>query len=227
MAKVNGELGMEDKVFAESLRDALARAALTPSVLARELRVSRATVYKWLSGQLPSHKHARALQARLTVPSFGLSNVEAVPPSSLARRVPLIEGMPATGHPGTYVVDLTPKTWLQADIEFSTQAIGLRLADDCMEPEFYKGEIVIVDPQVQPHDGDYVIAELQEAQEAGCSLWTFKQYRARGYHRGQQVYDLVPLNPTYSTMTVGPDFPARVVGTMVEHRRRLRLRTSS
>jgi SOS-response transcriptional repressor LexA len=217
---------VRDKVFGESLRDAMARAKIKPSTLARELGVSRAIVYKWLSGYLPSHRQTRALQARLGMADLGVSNVMAAPPSSMARRVPLIESTPEAGKTGVYIVDLTPQSWLEADADFSTQAVGLRLADDSMEPEFYRGEIVIVDPQVQPRDGDYVVAELQDADEPS-RLWTFKEYRARGYYRDQQVYDLVPLNPTYRTTTVGPDFPGRIVGTMVEHRRRPRLRKSS
>jgi SOS-response transcriptional repressor LexA len=218
---------VEDKVFAESLREVMARANIKPSTLARELGVSRAIVYKWLFGHLPSRKHAHRLQARLGLADFGLSNVGAAPPSSMARRVPLIESTPAPGKQGAYVVDLTPHSRLEADVEFSSQAVGLRLPDDSMEPGFYKGEIVIVDPQVQPHDGDYVVAELQEACEPGRNLWTFRQYRTRGHYRGQPVYDLVPLDPTYSTTTVGPDFPGRIVGTVVEHRRRPRLRQPS
>ena len=214
---------MEDTLFAKSLHEAMVRAKIKPSTLAKELRVSRATIYKWLSGQLPSRKHARFLQLRLGLTDSHVSNVMAAPPSSMARRVPLIESTPEAGKTGVYVVDLTPQSWLEADADFSTQAVGLRLADDSMEPEFYMGEIVIVDPQVQPRDGDYVVAELQEADEPS-RLWTFKQYRARGHHRGQQVYDLVPLNPTYRTTTVGPDFPGRIVGTMVEHRRRFHAR---
>jgi SOS-response transcriptional repressor LexA len=215
---------VEDTPFAKSLHEAMVRGKIKPSTLARELRVSRATIYKWLSGQLPSRKHARFLQARLGLTDFGAPNVLTAPPSSMARRVPLMETMPATGNHGDYGLDITQKIWLEADAEFSAEAVGLRLADDSMEPEFFKGEIVIVDPQVQPRDGDYVVAEFKQANEPNRSLWTFKQYRARGHYGGQQVYDLVPLNPTYSTTTVGPDFPARIVGTLVEHRRRPQLR---
>jgi hypothetical protein len=210
------------KDFKDLLRDAMAEAKLDPPTLARELKVARQTVYKWLSGQLPSHRHARALDARLGLSMFPVSNVRPLPPSSMGRRVPVIEGVPSSAITGACIVDLQPNHWLEADKEISAQAIAFRLGVDAMEPEFYKGEIIIVDPQVEPHNGDYVITEIIERnQESNHELWMFAQYRPRGYLREKPVYDLVPLNPSYKTVTVGRDNPGRIVGTMVEHRRRL------
>jgi Peptidase S24-like len=215
------------KDFKDLLRDAMAEVGIDPPTLARELKVSRQTVYKWLSGQLPSHRHARALDARLGLSTFPVSNILPAPSNRMARRVPLIEGMPnSSALSGACVVNLRSQNWVEADSELSAQAIAFRLGGDAMEPEFYSGEIVIVDPQLEPQNGDYVIAEIfEENQENSHGLWTFTQYRPRGHHRGQVVYDLVPLNPSYKTVTVGPDSPGRIVGTMVEHRRRPRLRT--
>ena len=202
----------------------MARAKIKPSELARELGVSRASVYKWLAGDvLPHRRYAHALQARLGLHSFAVSNMFGAPPSSAARRLPLMEGTVVTGPLGPLVAKILQTNWLEADDTFSGEAFGFRLDDDRMEPEFHGGEIVIVDPQVEPRDGDYVIAELQNPQDAAQRIWTFNQFRVRGRHRGQEVFDLVPLNPSYGTITVSPALPGRIVGTLVEHRRRLRM----
>jgi SOS-response transcriptional repressor LexA len=213
-------LALANKDFKDLLRDAMAAANIAPPTLAKELKVSRQTVYKWLSGQLPSHRHARALDARLGLSTFQVSNVKPLPSTGVANRIPIIEGEPASAA-GTSIVKPRPSGWLEADDEISPQAIAFRMGGNSMEPEFYNGEIIIVDPQVEACDGDYVLVEiLEKPQDEGHSLWTFKQYRDRGRHRGERVYDLVPLSPSCKTITIGPDTPGRIVGTMVEHRRR-------
>ena len=214
---------MQDEVFAKSLREALARAGITPSVLAMELGVSRAIVYRWLSGALPSHRHARALEARLGLLNPGLSSLAAIALPSTAHRVPLLRKPPSPDEQGQGSDNAVEKL-VEVDNEFSPEAFGLRVANDAMEPEFREGEIVIVDPQVRPSDGDYLVVELQDTQERTGTIWMLNQYRPRGFHRERRVFDLVPLNPAYRTITVTPDLSARMIGVVVEHRRRFRSR---
>src|SRR5262245_6696816 len=71
---------MEDTPFGKNLQEAMVRAKIKPSTLARELRVSRATIYKWLSGQLPSRKHARFLQSRLGLTDSDVSKCHGCAP---------------------------------------------------------------------------------------------------------------------------------------------------
>jgi hypothetical protein len=213
------------KDFKDLLRNAMAEAKIDPPTLARELKVTRQTVYKWLSGQLPSHRHSRALNARLGLSTFPVSNVAFLPSGSLERRVPVIEPASVSAN-GACVVSLQPANWLEADKGISPQAIAFRLGGNSMEPEFHEGEIVVVEATLEPRNGDYIIVEIIDpSQEAGHALWIFSQYRPRGHHRDHPVYDLVPLNPSYKTTTVGPDNPGCIVGTMVEHRRSFRRRT--
>ena len=52
---------------------------------------------------------------------------------------------------------------------------------------------------------------------------TFKKYRARGSDaNGVAIFDLVPLNSDYATVTVSSSNPGTIIGTMMEHRRRRR-----
>jgi Peptidase S24-like len=215
---------MENKVFAEVLRKALAVAEITPSVLAKELGVSRAIVYRWLSGALPSHKHARALGVRLGLWVPPASNWD--PSSSAQRRVRFVEPKLAIG--GCWSVDRQSNRWLEVDEGISAQAIAFRIPGDAMEPEFSEGEIVIIDPSIEPRDGDYIVAEIpgHGQKQPHPDTLLFHQFRARGHHLDQPVYDLVPLNPSHSTKTIGADNHGRIVGTLVEHRRRFRIKNS-
>jgi len=82
-----------------------------------------------------------------------------------------------------------------------------------MLPEFREGDMVIIDPAVEPSPGDYVVAQNDDNEA------TFKKFRPRGVNeRGQQVFELVPLNEDYPSLR-SDCVSIRIIGTMVEHRR--------
>jgi len=87
-----------------------------------------------------------------------------------------------------------------------------------MEPEFQAGDVIIVDPNIQPRPGDFVVAKLDGEEKA-----TFKKYRDRGSDQdGTRVIELVPSNPDYPTLRIDSRNPGKIIATMVEHRRRRR-----
>lgn len=109
---------------------------------------------------------------------------------------------PGAGH--DYVV-------VQADLGSHTFALKVR--GDSMEPEFKEGDTIIIDPDIKPTPGDYVVAR-NEDQEA-----TFKKYRPRGRNaQGIDVIELVPLNEDYPILRSDVS-PIEIIGTLVEHRR--------
>ena len=95
-----------------------------------------------------------------------------------------------------------------------------------MEPEFHEGEVVVIDPQVQPMHGDCVAVELLGLdKEPGHGEVTFKEYRPRAPGGdGTAVFDLVPVNPSYATITVNAKNRGRIIGTMVAHHKGRRVR---
>lgn len=100
------------------------------------------------------------------------------------------------------------------DLELSGSSFALRIKGKSMLPEFNEGDLVIIDPEVDPHPGDYVAAKNGE-EEA-----TFKKFRPRGTdENGKDVFELIPLNDDFPTLHSDRDGPMRIVGTMVEHRR--------
>lgn len=95
-------------------------------------------------------------------------------------------------------------------------AFALEIEGDSMLPEFRPGDRVIIDPDVNPMPGDFVVAKNSH-QKA-----TFKKFRPRGMNeQGAQVFELVPLNEDYPTMRSDIE-QLRIIGTMVEHRKKYR-----
>lgn len=99
------------------------------------------------------------------------------------------------------------------DLDVSDQTFALIIEGDSMTPEFQSQDKIIVDPNIEPRPGDFVVAKNTE-EEA-----TFKKYRPRGTgEHGQMVFELVPLNDDYPTLHSERDH-LRIIGVMVEHRK--------
>lgn len=110
---------------------------------------------------------------------------------------------------------------VEADLarELSAESFAMVIKCVSMEPDFNNGDLVIVDPGVQPLPGDFIIAKMAADNEA-----VFRKYRSRGMDAsGYSLFELVPLNEDYHTVMATPMTPGQVVGVMIEHRRRRRM----
>ena len=93
---------------------------------------------------------------------------------------------------------------------------ALKVRGKSMEPEFKEGDTIIVDPDLYPNPGDYVVAKN------GSEYATFKKYRARGINEdGEDVFELIPLNPDFATLNSSVE-QISIIGVVVEHRRQMR-----
>jgi SOS-response transcriptional repressor LexA len=103
--------------------------------------------------------------------------------------------------------------WLLTTTELSENAFALKIKGNSREPDFKEGDVIMIDPAVEPLPGDFVVAKN------GDNEATFKKYRPRGVNeRGNTVFELVPLNEDYPSIR-SDITPARIIGVMVEHRR--------
>ena len=80
-----------------------------------------------------------------------------------------------------------------------------------MEPDFREGDAVVIDPEVIPLPGDFVVAKNGEEEALFKSIDRAALSRA-------EVFELVPLNEDYPTLR-SDQVPIRIIGTMIEHRR--------
>ena len=100
----------------------------------------------------------------------------------------------------------------------SPYAFALQVEGDSMRPDYNPGDIVIIDPDLVPRPGDVVVAKLDREGSA-----TLKKFRDRGLDAsGVRVIELVPINDDYPSLILDANNPGRIVGPVVELRKRLR-----
>ncbi|AFU18669.1 MULTISPECIES: LexA family protein [Actinobacillus] len=186
--------------------------------LASVCRVTPKAVSKWLNAEtMPSTANIYLLAKFLAVTpewlTYGIGNV--IPAAIGTTKVPLISYVQAGAWTG---IDDFRETcgdyeYILTDLDVSGDAFALKIKGDSMEPEFIAGDIVIIDPRVEPHAGEFVAA-INGDYEA-----TFKKYRPLEDldEYGRQHFELVPLNPDWHSMSSLKQ-EIRIIGTMVEHR---------
>jgi SOS-response transcriptional repressor LexA len=110
------------------------------------------------------------------------------------------------------VVD--PKRWVPAPSNVGPRAFALRLEGNSNDPDFRNGDVVVVDPDLQPKPGDWVAARFEDENTV-----TFRRYRLKSDGNGARTIQLVPLNPDWPTMPlVGR---GAIIGVATDHMRRL------
>ena len=188
------------------------------SALSTRTGVSLAQLGQYLGGyRNMGEKTARKIERGASKPVGWLdgADMNVAPAPVGSRQIPLISCVQAGMW--TEIADAYAPgdgaDWLLTDLDLSAHAFALEIKGDSMLPDFRPGDRVIIDPEIAPSPGDFVVARN------GSNEATFKKYRPRGVNEhGDQVFELVPLNPDYETMR--SDFtPIAIIGTMVEHRR--------
>ena len=76
--------------------------------------------------------------------------------------------------------------WVATTVEVGPRAFALRVNGPSMETEFWEGDRIVVDPDIQVESGDFVIAKN------GDDEATFKKYVKDG-----DRHFLVPLNAAW------------------------------
>jgi transcriptional regulator with XRE-family HTH domain len=139
------------------------------------------------------------------------SNVEDAPLDW--RRIPVIDYREAASWTiNSSVAQPGQHESIMTNLEHPLSTFALRLRDDSNAPKYQADDIVVINPAIPPRFGDMVVA----GNKGGDSL--FAQYRDGGINeRGDQVFELYPLNPIYAPVRSDRQTLA-IVGTMVEHR---------
>ena len=103
--------------------------------------------------------------------------------------------------------------YITTDLDVGSRTFAVEIQGDSMLPEFFEGDVVMIDPDEPPHPGDFVVAKNGDHEA------TFKKYKPRGYNAdGFEWFELVPLNDNYPPMR-SDICQIKIIGTMVEHRR--------
>lgn len=197
---------------------------LTQGQLGKAVGVSDVTVGYWERDlNTPGGKSLSKLASYLGVSEAYLlygkedeSNVAAAPVGAL--KVPVISYVQA----GQWTPESDARN-LEGNIDyvlstgsFSRGTFALKIKGKSMEPEFVEGDLILVDPELSPQPGDYVVAKNGEDEA------TFKKYRARGVNQeGNDIFELVPLNDDFAVRRSDKE-KINIIGVLVEHRRLMR-----
>ena len=226
--------------FADRFRIAREATGLSQRAFAKRIGITGATISNWEAGVTdPGNIRSALLEMAagvLGVPVTYLRTgkdkrevAEAPPGLTLAddgvRMIPVISYVQAgygKGAVDPYALGQGSEQ-IGVDREMASElgrlAFALMIDGESMMDEFRPGDVVIIDPAVKPRPGDFVVAKVDDDESA-----TFKKYRSRGVDTatGIEIFDLVPLNPDWPTISITPGNPGHLIGTMMEHRRRRR-----
>jgi len=174
-----------------------------------------------------SHTHIRDIEDGRSIPSF-----EMVMKFLKAYMVDIEAFLKQTGY---LPADLEPVgeskrlpiiSWTQAGswqeicdtsrygeyVETDAKGIfALRVRGESMETEFHQGDIIVINPYLKPEHNDYVVVSNEEGEG------TFKQLKKYGRTRV-----LHALNPKYDDIELSKDTEYRVVGVVIEKKKRYR-----
>ncbi|MBC3250481.1 helix-turn-helix domain-containing protein [Serratia fonticola] len=211
---------MKNETIGQRIRRRRKDLKLTQATLGARIGVAGGAVSQWEDDKTaPNGDNLLSLARELGCqPEFILygensaANVE--PARADSRMVPILSYVQA----GAWTAECTIRS-LDGDIEFlhtnldlSASAFTLIIKGRSMEPDFSEGDAVVIDPEVHPLPGDFVVAQN------GDDEALFKKYRPRGIIDGQEVFELVPLNEDYPTLRSDTS-SIRIIGTMMEHRK--------
>lgn len=131
-----------------------------------------------------------------------------------SRRVPLISYVQAGALAEKNPIEAFDGNleYILTDLDVSDFTFALRIEGDSMEPDFKAGDVIIVDPELEPTPGEFVVAKN------GGQQATFKKYRPTYTDiMGCQHFELVPLNDDYPVINSDHQ-PLTIIGVMIEHR---------
>jgi len=203
---------------------------LSQSELARRIGVKPQAVQAWETGKNgPSRKRGQAIAKELRITEeeleFGTSVERADPspkgsnPDLLKKmsfilsesRIPLLsdefrEGWGIFPYRSEGIMAL-----LDSPEGASERAFGIRVRGRGMEPEFFEGEIVIVDPALEVQSGDFVVVLLEGQKYALVRRLLVEPDQTR-YLEG--------LHPVYGGAPIPLLSPPLFLGKIIEKRKR-------
>jgi SOS-response transcriptional repressor LexA len=98
------------------------------------------------------------------------------------------------------------KMGLMTDADVSGLSFAIEIEGDSMRPLFRPGDRVVIDANIKPEPGDFVVAQSDGA-------LTFRKFRSRG----DTQFELVPLNDDWPVIRSESTL-VKVIGVMAEHR---------
>ena len=194
---------------------------ISQETLAKELGVTRQMVGLYEKGAQPSRavafKLAERLQLDVGVFDPLLAPVARVDTSIEVHSIPIYRlGTFLSERRGTGNMLGTSEGESSEALSVAParrKCIAVRMTDDSMSPIYGAGDVLIIDPAIEPRDKCRVLVSF------GDETAIVRQYNYRGVDRkGSKVYDLSTPNPDHITVTVNAENPGKIEGVVIERR---------
>jgi len=131
-------------------------------------------------------------------------------PLGQGQRIPILGWVQAGKFSPTETPDLSPTSpddFIYSDT-LGRNLFALRVENDSMEPLFHQGDIIIINPNIKPRSGDFVIVRLKSEGEV-----TFKKLSIKGGR-----ITLQPLNTKYDVIVLEEKDDFEIIGKVVERK---------
>lgn len=198
------------KKYVQELKDAIRRKGMSQADFADMIGFSKGLVSDVLNGKVKPSKRFVRLAGSIFEHSgrSGSGSMDGgvafVHDAGKMSSLPLLSWKQVANMKGEGSgVDLVSET-IPVSEKYNSKGFALRVEDDTMAPEFMEGEVVVVDPDVEPCSGRFVIAKVKD----GAA--TFKQL----VMDGGRTY-LKPLNDRYPILDV-TDGRYQILGVVVQ-----------
>lgn len=207
-------VGYMSDLKGERIKSRRVHLGLTQEQLADSVGVSYQAVQQWESGKSnPKGKRLQALSEALhcTKSWIEFGEDEGSRPSNVIQgptikgRYPLISWVAAGAWSDITELPLEDATLYPCPVACSARTFVLRVQGISMEPTFRDGELIFIDPAAEARHGSYVVARLEDENEA-----TFKQLIIEG---GQKY--LKPVNPNWPEQVTPINGNCNIVGSVV------------
>ncbi|MFT6987810.1 MAG: SOS-response transcriptional repressor LexA [Psychromonas sp.] len=203
------------KTLGNRIRERRKEKKLTQAAVAKSVGVSSASVTQWENDDnAPRGSNLIALAKALNCepdwllhgkssPPLDVNNVIAGP--ELQGLYPVISWVQAGDWSSIHEIHAADAIHYPCPVKCSNKTFLLKVQGMSMSPTFNEGELIFVDPDVQPINGKYIIARLDDENEA-----TFKQLIIEGGHKF-----LKAANPAWPTPIQPINGNCTIVGVVI------------
>lgn len=183
---------------------------LTQLEVAEMCFMSQASLQKIESGKVQSPRKIDELaEALKTTPEylrFGVSNVDNVTfVAAIGNYLPLISMVQAGSWSEIDEMDITTADLYPCPVKCSKKSFIVKVDGESMLPDFKSGDLLYVDPEAQYENGSFVVARLDDENQA-----TFKQLTIDG----NKKY-LKATNPDWPTKFIEINGNCTIVGRVI------------
>lgn len=200
--------------LSKNVRTQMQNLGLTQAELAEQAGVAQPTIHRILSGKISTTTKlvelAKALKCDVEWlvagdgPTTEVSNVEETT-TQLQGLYPVISWVQAGDWAQIHEINKQDAVHYPCPVKCSDKTFLLKVSGMSMSPTFNEDELIFVDPEVEPSNGKYVVARLDDENEA-----TFKQLIIEGGHKF-----LKAANPAWPTPIQSINGNCTIVGVII------------